>query len=94
MKLVRVACGLMLVLPAVLPAAEAPAKLSLVKSRTGVEILKVDSTSPDSKGVIHRYALDLRTLRPVPIGRFLPGAQNGMTEPTRRASRRSAISRD
>ncbi|MCL5743861.1 MAG: hypothetical protein M1541_08025 [Acidobacteria bacterium] len=54
------ACGLLLLLAGALPgAAGAPARLSLVNSPAGLEILKLQSASPDAKGVIYRYVLEL-----------------------------------
>jgi len=59
MKLARAACGLVLVLTGALLADETRSTLSLVDARSGVEILRRDSASPDDQGIIHRYALAL-----------------------------------
>ena len=57
MGFVRAAAGVFLLCAAAL--AEPPATLRLDKAGAGVEILKRDSATPDSKGVIVKYALDV-----------------------------------
>ena len=59
MRSLSISCCLALVLTRGLLADEARSTLSLADARSGVEILRRDSASPDDQGVIHRYALTL-----------------------------------